>query len=109
LRIGTLAREAQAVVDAAVEPLLDASLLNRTAARVDIARPALLDKPPFLVRELLVKIWRLQRWPRRDMDEWQWNRLAQFIRAETPSPSSFTLPGNIQAAGHGDTVVLQHP
>lgn len=107
LRLGHLARETQTVVDTAVEPLLQASLLTRTETRVDLTRTTLLNVPPILVREMLVRIWNLQQWPRRDMNEWQWNRLATFLQAPPPSASGFTLPGNIQVSARDDRVFLQ--
>ncbi|MFO7908196.1 MAG: tRNA lysidine(34) synthetase TilS [Pirellulaceae bacterium] len=106
VRLGRLAREAQGVVDGAVEPLWESAIIQRTMDRVELARPVFHEVSPFLLREFLVKIWKSQRWPRKDMDERQWTRLGEFIQSRDRSARSFTLPGPIQAVRDGATVIL---
>ncbi len=106
VRLGNLAREAQQVVDAAVEPLLEMAVTLRTQERVELVRARLFNSSPFLVREVFLRIWKMQRWPRQDMSEAKWNQLSDLTRAERPSPSTSTLPGNIQVEVRDDAIIL---
>lgn len=108
VRLGNLAREAQGIIEAAIEPIWQQAVLRRTADRVELARDVLLHPSPFLLRELLVQVWKAQQWPRQEMDERQWSRLSAFIRDESPgAPGRFSLPGPVEVSIEGATVVLQ--
>ncbi len=97
LRLANLAREAQHVIDAVVDPLFEASLTHRTSDRVDLTRAPLLQQPPYLVRELLVRIWKLQHWPRQDMGEAKWGQLCAMLQGDDGEQSRCrTFPGKIR-------------
>ncbi len=107
LRLGDLARESQQVIDAVVDPLLEESVTHRAADHVELACTPLVDQSPFLVRELLIRIWKWQDWPRQDMGELRWRQLCDLIQSASIADqqtaqsdsvhSSMTLPGNIRA------------
>ncbi len=96
LRLGQMAGEAQEVIDQLVDPLVDAAVLQRTRTKVEICRPALYDAHPYLVREVLKRIWIAQGWPLQAMGGDKWQQLAALV-GQSPSESAITLPGNIQA------------
>lgn len=106
IRLGRLAREAQGVVDGAVEPLWETAIIQRAADRVELDRAVLRGPSPFLLRAFLVTLWKAQGWPMADMDERQWTRLGEFIRNRDRSPRGFTLPGAIQAVLNAGIVIL---
>ncbi len=68
---------------------------------VEINAALLAGQPRYLLRELLLLVWRQQSWPMQAMGFAQWNQLAQML-AETNNPLSTAgnkhfFPGNIQA------------
>jgi len=95
LRLGTLAGEAQEVIDTQVEPLL--AKVQTTADGVTIPLALLVDRPRYLVRELFVRIWQKQRWPLQAMGFDEWQRLADAAQDGTAG-QRFLLPGGITAA-----------
>ncbi len=107
LRLGTLASDAQRVIDALAESLLERSLLERDACRVVIDCRPLRASDPHLVRETLMAAWRRQGWPQQSMGWAQWNLLADMVLADEPSDvAAHVLPGTISAQRKGDRLVL---
>lgn len=80
LRLGTLAGEAQAVVDELVNELFDRCVVveSRAMARIELA--ALVGRPRYLVRELLMLLWRRQAWPMQAMGHRKWDELSELAR-----------------------------
>jgi hypothetical protein len=107
LRLGKLAREAQHVIDALVEPLWDRAVMPRDTHHVELSRDALREQAPFLVRALLVKIWKHQHWPRQQMNESKWTRLCELLQSSRHAPAPITLPGNIHVTANGNTLSLR--
>ncbi len=101
LRLGTLAGEAQAVIDAVVDALFDRSVTFGNSDDVEIDARSLLGQPPYVVRELLLRVWRRAGWPMQSMGFAQWDQLAEMLvaggRADGSSISGATFPGSVQA------------
>lgn len=74
--------------------------------RVIVDGRVLTDQPRYLVRELLVRIWRERHWPRQQMSYAQWERLADLLLAREPAASAVSLPGGILARRRGDWLEL---
>lgn len=107
LRLGKLAREAQHVIDALVEPLWDRAVTPRDTHHVELSRDALREQAPFLVRALLVKVWTHQHWPRQQMNESKWTQLCELSQSRQYAPPPITLPGNIYVSANGPTLSLR--
>ena len=99
LRLGGLADEAQAVVDALVEEQFErcVTIASPDEARIDVNRLAV--RPPYLVRELLSAVWRRQRWPMQSMGMRQWDELCAMALAGADCK---------QAAARGTTAPTKH-
>ena len=81
LRLGTLAGEVQAVVEAVVESHYERAVRECGDQRIEVDAGALRQVSPYLIRELLVAIWRRQGWPRQAMGYRQWDLLADMLHA----------------------------
>lgn len=94
LRLGTLAAEAQAVVDDLVNELFDGCVVveNRAAVRIELAELA--GRPRYLVRELLMLLWRRQGWPMQAMGRRKWDELSELTTSPKP-PERRVFPGDV--------------
>ena len=63
LRLGTLAGEAQAVADELVAERLDRCVTTDDSKATQIELAELAGRPRYLVREVLIAVWRRQGWP----------------------------------------------
>jgi tRNA(Ile)-lysidine synthase len=92
LRLGGLAAEAQGVVDAMVDGLFTrcVTMENARAVRIDLA--VLAGQRPYVVRELLMTVWRRQNWPLQAMGRDKWRELGDWAVAAEPSLQR-VLPG----------------
>lgn len=109
LRLGTLAGEVQAVVDARVAALVERYAVVERGGVVKIAAGVLAEEEVsnYMIRELLMAVWRTQGWPMQAMGFEQWDQLASMLaeggtpdlRPASPRPtnSKQTFPGNITA------------
>ena len=101
LRLGRLAGDVQAVIEAIVEGLLQRYVVRESAAAVRIDAAGLGDQPRHLIRELLVAIWRNQHWPMQAMGFAQWDQLAEMVTAcrvaSVEVPAKQIFPGNVSA------------
>jgi len=101
LRLGRLAGEAQAVIEAVVEDLCRRCVVCRGPQEVEIDAAALADQPRYVIRELLMATWRRQDWPMQAMGFAQWDLLAEMISGcrEIPAelPCKQMFPGNVLA------------
>lgn len=96
LRLGSLAGEAQVVIDGLVEDLAARCVVDEgpDAARIDLA--LLADQPPYLVRELWMALWRRKGWSLQSMGRRQWSELS--VLAASPSPAQRVFPGGVMVA-----------
>ncbi len=107
IRLGHLAYEAQAVIAAHVEPLVDQCIACRTASRVELTCSALVNHSPFLIREVFLQIWKTQHWPRQDMGDAKWRQLCDLACTAAAAPASATLPGRIQVEVNRGVMTLR--
>ena len=81
LRLGRLAGEAQAFIDGLVEQWFDRCVrLDSAGARIELDRLA--ETPRYLLRELLISVWRRAGWPMQSMGLAQWEQLVEVAAAE---------------------------
>lgn len=95
LRLGQLAGEVQTVVDQLVADLLDRCAQSENSDAVQIDAVALADQPRYVVRELLMAVWRRQGWPMQAMGFAQWEQLSDM--AVRSNCERKMLPGNVLA------------
>jgi len=111
LRLGRLAGEVQSVVDALVKDLAVRSTSCRSAGSVSICLATLAGQPRYVVRELLIAVWRQQGWPMQSMGFEQWDLLAEMA-LPCPAPPAAEhgkrmFPGNVLAESHSDLLRLE--
>ncbi len=118
LRLGRLAGEAQQVIDVEVDRLSESLVLEQTPTTVRLRLAALSTAKggvsDFLVRELLLSLWRKQQWPLQQMTLAHWEQLAEMIRGKA-APAAVSLPGGIAAKkevgakNEGEQLLLTRP
>ena len=103
LRLGSLAAEATEVIDRMRDELADRCVRHPTgdASTVEINSRELTGCPRYVIRELLISIWRDQDWPLQSMGFPQWDLLADMLRScnerDTKTPRKQMFPGEILA------------
>ncbi len=101
LRLGSLAADVQGVIDGLVDKLYERAVKFENANSVEIDAARLAGQPPYLLRELLVLVWRRQCWPMRAMGFVQWDQLDRMLSEESPTLPTCKIkqvfPGNVQA------------
>jgi tRNA(Ile)-lysidine synthase len=134
LRLGTLAGEAQAVIDELADELLercvDAGAMGSLPALAESRVPSrkggqaahgtvshqsvalrcgpLVDVPAHVVRTMFMLLWRRLGWPEQSMGLAQWNQLAALATAGGEPPQQ-VFPGAITAKKQGEQLVLTRP
>ena len=106
LRLGALAGQSQAVIDRLVDEWFDrcVTITGPHAAQIDL--DMLADQPDYLIRELLLTVWRRMGWPLRSMGSRQWDELREMAAATT-SPVKRIFPGGVSAIKTGAQLVLR--
>lgn len=107
LKLGRLAGDTQAVVDRQVGEWFDrcVTIVGPNEARIELAIEAAHDERQYLVRELLMTLWRRMDWPRQSMGMAQWDELAEL--ALRPSePAKRVFPGGITVEVAGGVMRL---
>ena len=101
LRLGSLAGEAQEVIDQRVQELAPQCVLRDGSGPLCIQLQPLAGQPPYLLRELLIAAWREAGWPMQSMGFQQWDALMEMTLAvdagDRPAAAKRVLPGNIRA------------
>lgn len=106
LRLGQLAAEAQSVVEGAVGGLFKRAV-SETRHGVRIERVALQGVSPYLVRELLIAVWKSQTWPQQAMNYEKWDELAVMAMSPAPgSPLKRHFPGSVTAERLDECLLL---
>jgi tRNA(Ile)-lysidine synthase len=107
LRLSRLANEAQVIIDTAVADLLRRAV-RFDGQRVILDGSQLIGQPRYLVRELLVTVWRQQGWPEQSMGFAEWNILANSILSPEVTCGTLPrmLPGGISVQCQPETVIL---
>ncbi|MCA9269729.1 MAG: tRNA lysidine(34) synthetase TilS, partial [Planctomycetales bacterium] len=110
LRLGALAAECQKVIDALVDDLQRRAVVcERDQAIVHC--DALAGQAPYVVRELLMALWRQHDWPQQPMSFQHWQDLAATAQS---GPALWRLwrrdlPGGVRAEKKGEQLVLTRP
>jgi tRNA(Ile)-lysidine synthase len=110
LRLGALAREAQTAFDRQVAELLDRWVRSDGPGSLVLDRAALAAEPRYVVRELLMAVWRRQGWPMQAMGFAEWDLAAAMVlpgSASSAAPAGkHVFPGGISAEVMGGAVRL---
>jgi len=107
LRLGRLAGEVQTVVDRVVRDLAEQCTAEDPSGSVRINTAPLADQPRYVVRELLIAVWRRQAWPLQAMGFTEWDLLAEMIAAcredSSVAQRKRMFPGSVVAeVGEGE-------
>lgn len=105
-RLSQQAAECQAVIDGLVADLLEDTVTFADSSTVRIDLHPLKGVSPYLVRELLVRVWREQNWPRQDMTQLHWQKLSELAFGQADAVAD-VLPGAIRAAREADVLILK--
>jgi tRNA(Ile)-lysidine synthase len=104
LRLGQLSAEVQSVVDLQVAELFEICVHRPSSTQARVDTRGLHDRPPYIIRELLISLWREQHWPMQSMGLPQWESLSQMVLEESPPQ---TFPGEVLVRREGDWLVLE--
>jgi tRNA(Ile)-lysidine synthase len=115
-RFAQLAAEAQSVMDEWACELADRSV-RQLDGRVEIDCQKLAGVQRHMVRELLMTVWRRQRWPQQAMGFRQWQEMADLTVGpslsdrpmESDRPAKKVFPGGVEAEKREGRLVLQRP
>ena len=99
------AADCEEAVQIAADALLDAALLDQSESVVRLRRDALAKAPRHLVREVFVRLWQRQKWPRQLMTFSHWDRLAGLLQSD--QPVAIDLPGPISVRRRANMLVLE--
>jgi tRNA(Ile)-lysidine synthase len=109
MRLGTLAGQAQAALDRWVAELLD-RCVRPAGSAVVLDRPGLASQPPYIVRELLMAVWRRQDWPMQAMGFQEWDLLAGMLLPRSAflagTEWKHVFPGGVEAEITGTAMAL---
>ncbi|HZZ73049.1 MAG TPA: tRNA lysidine(34) synthetase TilS [Pirellulales bacterium] len=106
VRLGELANEAQAAIAAQADALRMAAVhCTPDVVRFDLHK--LRGVAPFLLREVLIAVWRGQGWPEQAMGFREWSELAELLGSGDGPPSAAKMfPGAVRAVRTGEELVL---
>ncbi len=111
VRLGTLAAEAQTVIDAAVAELEARAVRYESSGVVRVDAALLSSQLPYTVRELLIAVWRHQQWPMQAMGFAEWDLLGQMLAAQPNAPAAAfrkrLFPGGVMAESRGGLLRLE--
>jgi len=109
LRLGRLATEAQQVIESRIDEVWESAVVEQTASTVRLDNRVLCGESDYLVRELLMSLWRRQNWPQQQMGLPQWEALAAMTQEEGPASGALSLPGGVRAKKEGEQLSLTRP
>lgn len=102
VRLGGLAAESQTVWEGLAGRLFERCVVLQRPNEVRLDLGALAGEPPFLVRELLMAVWRSQNWPLAAMGFSRWDDLATRVQ----QPRGLSLPGGVSASVESGVLCL---
>jgi tRNA(Ile)-lysidine synthase len=94
LRLGTLAGEVQAVIDDDVDAWFERCVTVDGRGEVRLELALLAGRPRYLVRELLMAVWRRSGWPMQAMGMLKWDELCDLTTPDAPAVKRI-FPGNV--------------
>jgi tRNA(Ile)-lysidine synthase len=107
-RTADMAAEAQTILQANAEILVDQATSRQDAALVVVHTHRLADVPRLQVGETLRAVWRRRQWPEQSMGFAEWRRLAEMVN--TPGDVAAQMfPGGIRAEKKGGELWLSRP
>lgn len=111
LRLAQLAAEAQQVINQRVQKLQSRAIASTSDNQAVLHCDCLRDEPRYVVRELLIDIWRTMDWPQQSMGFREWDLLADFAQLGPEELVSHTrmFPGEITARKTGGQLTLTRP
>ena len=93
-RLATLAAEHESILSELLDGLLESALLEQLPERVVLDADSLSRCSLPVLREVLIRVWKRQNFPQREMDYDQWTTLAELSRT---SGKRLDFPGGITA------------
>ena len=99
------AADSEEAMSIAAETLLDAALLDRSKSVARLQRDMLAKPSRSLMREVFVRLWLRQDWPRQSMTFSHWDRLVDFVQSH--QPTAIDLPGPISVRRRGNMLVIE--
>jgi tRNA(Ile)-lysidine synthase len=113
LRLGRLAGEVQSVVEPIVEDLARRAVIDGPGSQLRVLLDPLRGQPRYVVRELLMAVWRRQGWPLRAMGFDEWDLLADMAAPGSDgslgAPRKRMFPGGILAELAREQLLLDRP
>jgi len=120
LRLAALAAEVQNVVELLVDEVSQQCVSVQGPDKVQLDLAALSSQPRYVVRELLMAVWRKQSWPMQAMGFAEWDLLGEMAAGQqntgsvrvtpggssTQSVSKRMFPGNVLAEVRGGSIRL---
>lgn len=94
LRLGSLAGEAQAVIDELVDQAFDNCVTIEGTNEFRISLESQASLPRYLVRELLMAVWRRAGWPLQAMGMVKWDELCEMALSPTVACKA-VFPGGV--------------
>ena len=107
LRLGHLAGEAQEIIDDVVAQALEECNWEKLGETIEVEVRTLRIDSEFLVREILIALWRTANWPLQSMGLNEWQCLVNLIKES--GVTMRTLPGGIVAKKEGGKLSLHRP
>ncbi|MEW4453972.1 tRNA lysidine(34) synthetase TilS [Bremerella sp. JC817] len=106
VRLAEQARQCQEVIDDLVSDLYDTAVWQEGDGSVRVDLRKIRQQRPYLVQELMVRIWTERNWSRQDMSQVAWQKLAELAMSSQQVTTDM-LPGAIRALRDGDFLILQ--
>lgn len=106
-RLSGLARDVQDVVAGVVDDLQERAVQVESPDAAHIDCRELGSASQYLVRELLMAVWRLQEWPQQAMGFRRWDELADLASTAPRGPLKKMFPGAIAAQRAGARLTLR--
>jgi tRNA(Ile)-lysidine synthase len=93
-RLAMLAAEQESILAELLDGLIETALLEQSPDRVVLDVLVLQHLSPPVIREILIRTWKRQHFPQREMNYEQWSALAELFQT---SGKRLDLPGGISA------------
>ncbi len=108
LRLGRLTAETRGAIEQLASTLGERVVTRQDDRQIELMAVPLATEPRYLVREVLISLWRTARWPLKSMGYREWEALADIVarcaRAEPVRPQVF--PGNVTVTAEAGRVRL---
>ncbi len=109
IRLGNQARETVELLHELRDELWARSLLEPLGQSASFCCAALAREPALVLRELFIRLWEEQGWPRGSMTAEHWHSLAALAQCPTEpaAPHKLQLPGGILATREARTLTIE--